>query len=47
MEKDGRITSVQEYVNSNQVRLRGLISDYKNVIVLNDNTVLDNKTNTR
>lgn len=44
MEKNGKVTSVQDYVNANQVRLRGLISNYTNVLVLNENTALDNKT---
>lgn len=46
MEKNGKVTSVQDYVNANQVLLRGLISDYRNVIVIDENTVPENTTNT-
>lgn len=47
MEKNGRVTKIADYVEANKVLLRGLISNYKNVIELDENTGLTNKTTRR
>lgn len=45
MEKDKKITKVADYIEANKVRIKGLISNYQNVIDITYNE--DSKTNNR